>query len=69
MRKYTVLILLFCLNLFNSQKILFDNTKAEMIENADWIIDSDGGELHKKIQLRHKAISLLQRLKLIRKVR
>lgn len=43
MRKYYLLVLFFCLNLFSSQKILFDNAKAEMAGNADWIIDSDGG--------------------------
>lgn len=43
MRKYSLLLLFLGLNLFSSQKILFDNTKAEMAGNADWIIDSDGG--------------------------
>lgn len=47
MKKYTLLVLFFCLNLFSSQKILFDNTKAEMAGNADWIIDSDGGVAQK----------------------
>ena len=42
MKKYTLLVLFFCLNLFSSQKILFDNTKAETAGNADWIIDADG---------------------------
>ena len=43
MKKGILLVLFFCLHLVSSQKILFDNTKAEMAGNADWIIDSDGG--------------------------
>jgi len=43
MRKFSLLFLFLGLNLFSSQKILFDNTKAEMAGNADWVIDSDGG--------------------------
>lgn len=42
MRKFSLLFLFLGLNLFSSQKILFDNTKAEMAGNADWVIDSDG---------------------------
>ncbi|MBU4537047.1 MAG: T9SS type A sorting domain-containing protein [Weeksellaceae bacterium] len=42
MKKFSLLLLFFGLNLFSSQKILFDNTKAEMAGNADWVIDSDG---------------------------
>ena len=47
MKKYILLVLFFSFNLWNSQKILFDNTKAEMAGNADWTIDSDGNSTQK----------------------
>lgn len=40
-KKITLLALLFILNIFYSQKILFDATKGEMAGNADWVIDAD----------------------------